>query len=31
MPAPMKKTRHPGIYRRGERYVVVYRADGRQR
>ena len=31
MPAPMKKTRDPGIYRRGERYVVVYRADGRQR
>jgi integrase len=27
----MVKTRHPGIYKRGGRYVVVYRADGRQR
>jgi hypothetical protein len=27
----MEKTRHPGIYRRGGRYVVVYKVDGRQR
>lgn len=25
------KTRHPGIYRRGERYVVAYRVGGRQK
>ena len=31
MPAPMKRTRHPGIYRRGARYVVVYLVNGRQR
>lgn len=32
MAAPMERTRHPGIYRRGTRYVVVYRGgDGRQR
>ncbi len=31
MAAPMEKTRHPGIYKRGARYVVVYRVDGRQR
>ena len=31
MAAPMKKTRHPGIYKRGSRYVVVYKVDGRQR
>jgi len=32
MAAPMQKTRHPGIYKRGSRYVVVFRgADGRQR
>ncbi len=31
MAAPMEKTRHPGIYKRGGRYVVVYRGgDGRQ-
>jgi Phage integrase SAM-like domain len=27
----MVKTRTPGIYKRGSRYVVVYRANGRQR
>jgi integrase len=32
MAAPkMEKTRYPGIYRRGSRYVVVYRAAGKQR
>jgi len=31
MPAPMERTRHPGIYKRGTRYVVVYRAGGKQR
>lgn len=31
MAAPMEKTKTPGIYRRGSRYVVVYRAGGRQR
>lgn len=31
MAAPMEKTRHPGIFKRGSRYVVAYRADGRQR
>jgi integrase len=31
MAARMVKTRHPGIYRRGERYVVVYRLNGRQK
>jgi integrase len=32
MPAPMVKTSTPGIYKRGARYVVVYRdAGGRQR
>jgi integrase len=30
MAAPMVKTKHPGIYKRGARYVVVYRVDGRQ-
>jgi len=25
------KTRHPGIFKRGDRYVVVFRANGRQR
>ena len=30
MAAPMEKTRHPGIYKRGSRYVVTYR-DGRGR
>jgi integrase len=27
----MEKARHPGIYKRGSRYVVVYHVDGRQR
>lgn len=32
MPAPLERTRHPGIYRRGSRYVVVFRDPvGRQR
>jgi integrase len=31
MSANMVKTRHPGIFKRGTRYVVVYRVDGRQR
>ncbi len=31
MAAPLVKTSHPGIYRRGGRYVVVYRVNGRQR
>lgn len=31
MAAPMVKTRTPGIYKRGSRYVVVYRAGGKQR
>ena len=31
MAASMKKTRHPGIYKRGSRYVVVYKVDGAQR
>lgn len=31
MAAPMEKTRHPGIYKRGSRYVVVYKVDGAQR
>lgn len=31
MAARMVKTRHPGIYRRGSRYAVVYRAHGKQR
>src|SRR5918997_1633656 len=30
MAAPMEKTRHAGIYKRGSRYVVTYR-DGRGR
>src|SRR4051812_22450499 len=31
MAAPkMQRTRHPGIYRRGSRYVVVWRQRGRQ-
>ena len=28
---PLERTDAPGIYRRGSRYVVVYRVDGRQR
>jgi hypothetical protein len=32
MPAPLIKTKTPGIYRRGSRYAVVYRGpDGKQR
>ena len=32
MAAPMEKTRHAGIYKRGSRYAVIFRdADGRQR
>ncbi|MGI8731099.1 MAG: tyrosine-type recombinase/integrase [Solirubrobacteraceae bacterium] len=31
MSAPMVKTKEPGIYRRGSRYVVRYRADGKHR
>jgi integrase len=31
MAAPMVKTRTPGVYRRGSRYVVVYYVNGRQR
>jgi integrase len=31
MAAPMEKTRYPGIFKRGSRYVVVYRAGGKQR
>jgi integrase len=31
MAAPLERTRHPGIYKRGSRYVVVYRAGGKQR
>ena len=28
---PLERTDAPGIYRRGLRYVVVYRVEGRQR
>jgi len=28
---PLERTEVPGIYRRGSKYVVVYRVDGRQR
>lgn len=32
MPAKLEKTRTPGIFKRGNRYAVIYRdADGRQR
>jgi hypothetical protein len=31
MAAPMVKTKHPGIFKRGSRYVVVFYVDGRQR
>ena len=31
MGARLERTRHPGIYRRGSRFVVVYRAGGKQR
>ena len=29
--APLEKTRTPGIFRRGSKYVVVYWVDGRQK
>jgi hypothetical protein len=28
---PLERTGAPGIYRRGSKYVVVYRVEGRQR
>jgi hypothetical protein len=28
---PLERTEVPGIYRRGSKYVVVYRVEGRQR
>jgi integrase len=31
MSAPYKRTRHPGIYSRGSRYVVTVRINGRKR
>jgi integrase len=31
MAAKMEKTRTPGIYKRGSRYVFAYRVDGKQR
>lgn len=31
MAAPLVRTRTPGIYKRGSRYVFSYRVDGRQR
>lgn len=31
MAAKLVRTKHPGIYKRGSRYVVAYRANGRQR
>lgn len=31
MAAPMERTRHPGIYKRGSRYVVTYRLGGKQK
>jgi integrase len=31
MSAPMIRTRHPGIFERGSRFVVVFYVDGRQR
>jgi integrase len=31
MPAPLEKTRTPGIFKRGSRYVFSYRVDGKQR
>lgn len=31
MAAKPQKTRHPGIYKRGNRYAVAYRVNGRQR
>lgn len=29
--AALIRTAHPGVYRRGDRYVAVYRRSGRQR
>jgi len=31
MAAPLVKTRTPGIFKRGSRYVFSYRVNGRQR
>ena len=32
MAAPLVKTRYPGVFKRGGRYVAIYRdGDGRQR
>ena len=31
MSAPMVSTRHPGVYKRGSRYVVRYRVNGRHK
>jgi integrase len=31
MVLPLEPTKVPGVYRRGSKFVVVYRADGRQR
>lgn len=31
MAAPTIKTKHPGIYKRGARYMIAYRANGKQR
>ena len=30
MPAPLIKTRTPGIFKRGRRYVFSYRVEGKQ-
>lgn len=30
-PAPLVRTQTPGIFKRGERYVIVYRVNGKQR
>jgi hypothetical protein len=31
MPAPLQRTSVPGVYKRGSRYVVTYRVNGKQR
>src|ERR1039458_8096825 len=31
MPAPLVKTKTPGVYKRGSRYVFSYRVNGKQR
>src|SRR5436309_2219299 len=31
MAAKLERTRYPGIYKRGSRYVAIYRVGGRQR